>query len=120
MRDYEVVYIFAPALEEPRVTEKLDRFHALLTGSHGTVAAVDHWGRRQLAYPIADQTSGYYVVAHFSAPADALPEFERALKLDDEVLRYLVVVNEGELATTPVTPVRQVRDEEAEEEGEDE
>jgi small subunit ribosomal protein S6 len=109
LRDYEIVYIFSPALEEERVNEKLERFHGLLTGENGgSITAADHWGRRQLAYAVADQTSGYYVVAQFTAPAEALPEFERILKLDEELLRYLVVVNEGDLVTTPVqaTPAR--------------
>ena len=118
MRDYEIVYIFHPSLDEEKVNEKLDRFHGLLTGDRGgSVSAVDHWGQRQLAYPINDQTSGYYTVAHFTAPAEALPEFERLLKLDDELMRYLVVVNEGDLPTTPVPPVEK-RDEESDEEGE--
>jgi small subunit ribosomal protein S6 len=119
LRDYEIVYIFHPSLDEEGVNQKLERFNGLLTGDRGgSVAAVDHWGRRQLAYPIEDQTSGYYVVSHFSAPAEALPEFERILKLDEELLRYLVVINEGDLATTPVPPEPK-RDEESEE-GEDE
>lgn len=111
MRDYEIVYIFTPSLEEEKVNEKIERFHGLLSGKQGgEVGAVDHWGKRQLAYPIEDQTSGYYVVAHFSAPSEALPEFERILKLDEELLRYLVVVNEGDLATTPVPPQPPRRD----------
>jgi small subunit ribosomal protein S6 len=121
LRDYEIVYIFNPSLDEERVTEKLDRFHGLLTGGAGggEITVVDHWGKRQLAYEIDDQTTGYYTVAHFSAPAEALPEFERLLKLDDEVLRYLVVVNEGNLETTPVPPTPK-RDEESDDEGDDE
>jgi small subunit ribosomal protein S6 len=116
LRDYEVVYIFHPSLDEGKVNEKLDRFHGLLTGGRGgEITAVDHWGKRQLAYPIEDQNSGYYVVAHFASPAEALPEFERILKLDEELLRYLVVVNEGDLATTPVPP-QPKRSEEDEEE----
>lgn len=112
MRDYEIVYIFAPALEEEQVGEKLERYHGLLTGEHGgEITATDHWGRRQLAYEVANQTSGYYVVEHFRAAGEALPEFERALKLDEEVLRYLVVVNEGNLPTTPVPPVEKREDE---------
>ena len=112
MRDYEIVYIFTPALEEEQVGEKLERFHGLLTGEHGgEITATDHWGRRQLAYEVANQTSGYYVVEHFRAAGEALPEFERALKLDEEVLRYLVVVNEGNLPTTPVPPVEKREDE---------
>ena len=119
MRDYEVVYIFHPSIDEERAKEKTERYHGLLTGDHGgTITEVDHWGQRPLAYPIEDQTSGYYVVAHFSAPAETLPEFERILKLDEEVLRYLVVVNEGNLTTSPKPPEPK-RDEESEEEGEE-
>lgn len=96
MRLYEVVYILDPALDEGAATAKLEKFHALATASGGEVSAVDHWGNRQLAYPIMKKQSGYYVVAQFTAAADALPEFERLLRLDEEVLRYLLVLNEGE------------------------
>jgi len=96
MRLYEVVYILDPALDEGAATAKLEKFHALAIANGGEVSAVDHWGNRQLAYPIAKRQSGYYVVAQFTAAAEALPEFERLLRLDDEVLRYLLVLNEGE------------------------
>ncbi|NJD17924.1 MAG: 30S ribosomal protein S6 [Gemmatimonadetes bacterium] len=96
MRLYEVVYILDPALDEGAVTAKLEKFHALAIANGGEVTAVDHWGNRQLAYPIKRHQSGYYVVAQFSAAAEALPEFERLLRLDEEVLRYLLVLNEGE------------------------
>ena len=99
MRLYEVVYILDPALVEDAVTAKLEKFHALATSQGGQVTAVDHWGVRQLAYPIKKLGSGYYVVAQFTAAAGALPEFERLLKLDDEVIRYLLVLNEGEPTT---------------------
>ena len=118
LRDYEIVYIFHPSLDEGKVNEKLDRFNGLLTGERGgTITAVDHWGKRQLAYSVEDQTSGYYVVSHFSAPSEALPEFERILKLDEELLRYLVVVNEGDLATTPVPPAPPRRDDDEDDAG---
>jgi small subunit ribosomal protein S6 len=96
MRLYEVVYILDPALDEGAVTAKLDKFHQLAIAHGGEVVAVDHWGVRQLAYVVNKQTNGYYVVAHFTAAAHALPEFERLLKLDGEVMRYLLVLNEGE------------------------
>jgi len=96
MRLYEVVYILDPALEEGAVDAKLEKFHALATSNGGEVAAVDHWGVRQLAYPVKKQRNGYYVVAQFTAAVEALPEFERLLRLDDEVMRYLLVLNEGE------------------------
>lgn len=96
MRLYEVVYILDPALDEGAVNAKLEKFHALATAKGGEVSAVDHWGGRQLAYPVKKLNTGYYVVAQFTATADALPEFERLLKLDGEVMRYLLVLNEGE------------------------
>jgi small subunit ribosomal protein S6 len=99
MRLYEVVYIMDPALDEDGVNARLEKHHGVLTDGGAEIVAVDHWGIRQLAYPVANQGSGYYVVAHFNSPADALPEFERQLKLDDEVLRYLIVLNEGELTS---------------------
>jgi len=99
MRLYEVVYILDPSLLEDAVTAKLEKFHALATSQGGEVAAVDHWGVRQLAYPVRKQGSGYYVVAQFTAESAALPEYERLLKLDGEVMRYLLVLNEGEPTT---------------------
>ena len=117
MREYEAVYIFDSALEESAVNEKLDRFHGLVaTDGDGQVTAVDHWGRRQLAYAINDHANGYYVVSHFSTEASRLPEFERLLKLDDGLLRYLIVVNEGDLQTSIAPVVEEQDDDDSDEE----
>jgi small subunit ribosomal protein S6 len=98
-RRYETVYIFDTALEEPAISEKLERFHALLTkDGKGSVATSSHWGKRSLAYPIKKKETGYYVVTQFETAGELLPEYERAVKLDESVLRYLVVLNEGEPA----------------------
>ena len=100
-RRYETVYIFDPALEEPAITERLDRFHALLTkDGKGTITNLAQWGKRALSYPIKKKDTGYYVVAQFETAADLLPEYERAVKLDEGVIRFLVVVSEG----LPVKP----------------
>lgn len=96
MRLYEMVYIFDATLEQDAVDAKLERFHSILTSEGAEVIEVDHWGARQLAYPIELHKSGYYVVAHLEAPPEALVEFERIVKLDEDCLRYLVVLNEGE------------------------
>lgn len=102
MRDYEIVYIFDSALDRSVIDQKLERFNELATGNgDGEVVAVEHWGKRQLAYPINKHDNGYYVVVQFRAEAGNLPEFERAIKLDESVLRHLVVLSEGELPTPP-------------------
>lgn len=95
-RRYETVYIFDSALEEPAINEKLEKFHALLTkDGRGTVSNVAHWGKRALAYPIKKKDTGAYVVAQFETASELLPEYERAVKLDEGVLRFLIVVSEG-------------------------
>ena len=99
MRLYEIVYIFDATLDEDSVNKKLEKFHPLVLGKSGEVVAVDHWGVRQMAYPVKKQSSGYYVVAQVQAESDGLPEFERVLRLDVELLRYLIVLNEGEPTT---------------------
>jgi small subunit ribosomal protein S6 len=127
MRLYEVVYILDPALDEDGVNARLEKHHGVLTSGGAEIVAVDHWGLRQLAYPIENQGSGYYVVAHFNAEPDALPEFERQLKLDDQVLRYLLVLNEGEptsglslVAERPESAEGEGREEEDEEDDDEE
>jgi len=124
MRLYEIVYIFDAALDEEAVTGKLEKYHALLAGSDGEVQAVDHWQVRQLAYAIEGKRSGYYVVAQVLADPTDLPEFERLLRLDDELMRYLLVLNEGEptngMSILAERPPRDEEDEEEEEEEEEE
>lgn len=93
-RPYEVVYVFDPALDEEAINAKLTSFHALLPNPTGEAAQFNHWGRRTLAYQIKKRDTGYYVIATFSAESTLLPEFERAIKLDDAVIRHLIVLNE--------------------------
>lgn len=94
-RRYEVVYIFDSSLDEAAVNEHLARFNALL--GPGVEPTINHWGKRTLAYPIRKRETGYYVVAQFEAEPTVLPEFERAIKLDESVIRHLVVQLEGEM-----------------------
>lgn len=100
-REYEAVYVFDSALEDAAINDKIAKHHALLS-AEGEIA-LNHWGRRQLAYKIGTRESGYYAVARFTADGKVLPEFERALKLDDGVVRYLISVHEHELGAPPMT-----------------
>jgi small subunit ribosomal protein S6 len=119
MRLYEIVYIFDPSLDEENINRRLEKYHKLGTGEGGQVNAVDHWAIRQLAYPIRRKRSGYYVVAQFTADPSNLPEMERVLKLDDELMRFLIVLNEGE-PTSGMSIVAQRPEKERSEEDEEE
>lgn len=127
MRHYEAVMIFHPSFDEEKVVERLARFNALIIGDgKGEQIVVEHWGIRPLAFSIARQKSGYYVVSQFTTDPVNLPEFERLLTLDEELLRYLLVLNEGEpatamsvLAEVPEAVARRADDDEDEEEEEE-
>lgn len=117
MRPYEIVYVLDSALEREAVDEKLDSFHAVLGGE---ITAVDHWGVRQLAYPIRKSKTAYYVIVQVTTSPEALPEFERLLRLDEETMRYLIVLNEGQptsgasvLADPPILHTAEEPDDEA-------
>ncbi len=115
IRQYEVVYIFDSALEEAAVTEKLARFHALIQQPGEAVQPeLNHWGKRSLAYPIRKHETGYYVIAKFETSGEKLPEFERAIKLDESVLRFLVVLAEN-AQPAPVAVAKAETDEEDDE-----
>ncbi len=94
-RRYEAVYIYDTALEDAAIAEKLEKVQSLLALAEP--AEVEHWGRRALAYKIGRHENGYYIISHFTVDPKVLPEFERALKLDGSVVRYLITLYEHEL-----------------------
>ena len=94
-RRYEAVYIYDTALEDSAIAEKLEKVQTLLALAEP--AEIEHWGRRALAYKIGRHENGYYIISHFTVDPKVLPEFERALKLDEGVVRYLITLYEHEL-----------------------
>lgn len=120
MREYEIVYIFDSVLTEDQINDRLEKYHQHVTDGGGEVTAVDHWGKRQLAYPINKKTSGYYVVVQFSGDTSSLPELERTLKLDDDLVRYLIVLSEGEPTAPMSVATREPREHDDEDDEDDE
>ena len=106
-RRYEAVYIFDSTLEDAAINEKISRFHGLLQSPEQIT--LDHWGRRQLTYKIGPRETGYYVIARFHASPSTLPEYERAMKLDDGVVRYLITLFEHEVGAPPMTEEEMAR-----------
>ncbi|MFL5579162.1 MAG: 30S ribosomal protein S6 [Gemmatimonadaceae bacterium] len=117
-RAYEAVYLFDASLEDAAINDKLARFHGLLRISGEP--KVEHWGRRQLAYKIGSKETAYYAVARFDAESDGMSEYERALKLDDGVVRYLLSLHEHELGAPPMTEEELAAQRRREDEDEDE
>jgi small subunit ribosomal protein S6 len=85
------MFIVPPEADESVVGGVIDRITKIVSQAGGEVGKVDRWGRRRLAYEIARQSEGYYVVVAFTAEPSVIAELERSLHLADEVLRFKVV-----------------------------
>ena len=97
-RDYEMMVVFAPQTADEELAGALDQVSGYITGSGGEVSQVardNPWGRRRLAYPIRkdgqDVREGFYALYHFRAPTTRIADLERSLKLNDRVLRHMVM-----------------------------
>jgi small subunit ribosomal protein S6 len=97
LRKYEAMLILPPEAEDSVVQGAVDRISRIVSEGGGAVGQVDRWGRKRLAFEIARQSEGYYVVVAFTADPGVITELERNLRLADEVLRAKVVVR-GEVA----------------------
>lgn len=92
MRKYETVFILEPSLDNEGIEAKINRFNETITANGGNILKQDKWGLRNLAYPIAKKTQGYYAVTVFEGKGETLAELERAYRLDEQVLRHLTIV----------------------------
>lgn len=91
MNDYEVTYILRPNLEEADVETRANAIAEIIKNQGGTVVNIEKLGRKRLAYEIADLREGNYVVMQFRSNGEASRELERLLKLQEDVLRALVI-----------------------------
>ncbi len=96
MRKYEVTYVLIPELEEEQVTEKTKGLKSVIEKNGGEPLDEDFWGKRRLAYEINDYQEGIYSLLTFNGDSQVLSELERAIKLDGDFLRYLIVRSEEE------------------------
>ncbi len=95
MRDYELMVVLDPNLDEAAIDALNTRIQTMSTQRGGTIENVDVWGRRRLAYPIGRYRDGVYILYRMQLPPNAAAEIERALKLTESVIRHLLVRAEG-------------------------
>ncbi|HDN81077.1 MAG: 30S ribosomal protein S6 [Chloroflexi bacterium] len=91
MREYEMTFIITPDLEQEQIDATIEEVQKLVVSQGGQVSKTDVWGRRRLAYPIRKKREGYYVVMQMQLPPEALKELDHSLKLNESILRYLIV-----------------------------
>jgi small subunit ribosomal protein S6 len=92
LREYECMFILPADADEALVGTAVDRIAKIVATDGGSIGNIDRWGRKRLAYEIAHQNEGYYVVVRFEAEATAQAELDRTLNLADEVIRHKVLL----------------------------
>ena len=91
MREYELMVILNPEVEERAVEPTLKKFLEVVTKENGTVDKLDIWGRRRLAYEIQKKSEGIYAVVYFTAVAETAKELDRVLSLNEAVMRTKII-----------------------------
>lgn len=93
---YELTYIINTVLNEKQIQDAVRRVNNVIQEHGGEVLEVDEWGSQRLAYAIKKRRNGHYVNLYFEGEEETVQRLERALQIDDDILRYL---------TLRVTPV---------------
>ncbi len=94
MKKYELIFILKADQPESEMDARVSRVKEILTGHNGEVTQENHWGVRRLAYEISHENRGNYMFLKFKSEGEAVAELDRALRLDEQVLRHLVVVDD--------------------------
>ncbi|XVX20268.1 30S ribosomal protein S6 [Actinomycetota bacterium] len=87
MRQYELMVILDPELDERTVAPSLEKFLSVITKDGGSVDNVDIWGRRRMAYEIKKKPEGIYAVVNFTSEPATAKELDRQLGLNESILR---------------------------------
>jgi small subunit ribosomal protein S6 len=113
-RDYEILYIVRPDIEETDLGEVTKRIETLIESLDGSIQRTNVWGKRRLAYEVDHLREGHYVLTDFQIEPARVPEMETSLKISDTVFRHLIVrkpvlkavtATNGDAAPVPPVPV---------------
>ncbi|AGC67156.1 30S ribosomal protein S6 [Thermoclostridium stercorarium subsp. stercorarium DSM 8532] len=90
MVNYESIFVVNPQLEDEKIKEIIEKMKSLVE-SNAQLEKIEEWGKKKLAYEIAKQKEGYYVLMQFTAEPNFPAELERVYKITEGVIRYLIV-----------------------------
>lgn len=90
---YETVFILSTKLGDDGIAAAVQKFKELIE-ANGTIAKVDEWGKRRLAYPINKEEEGYYTLISFTSSPVFTAELDRIYNITDGVLRSLIIKTE--------------------------
>lgn len=95
MRDYELTLVIDPDLTSEKQKKLVAKIKKEISDLKGKIEKTEEWGKKELAYPIKKKTLGYYFFIETELPEKAPTEIEKKIKLDEGIIRYLLVKSEG-------------------------
>lgn len=95
MNKYELAVVLSAKLEDEERAAAIEKVTGYITRFGGTVADIDEWGKKRLAYEIQKMREGYYYFFHFEADTTVPAELESRMRIMDGVIRYLCVKQEA-------------------------
>ena len=100
---YENVFIARQDVSAVQVDGLIENFEKIITDAGGSIAKRENWGLRTMAYKIKKNRKGHYVLLNIDAPAPALHEMERQMRINEDILRYMTIrVDEHEVAPSAI------------------
>ncbi|MFA1643666.1 30S ribosomal protein S6 [Chryseomicrobium imtechense] len=91
MRQYELMYIIQPAIEEEAKKALVERFNDILTSNGAEIIESKEWGKRRLAYEINDLREGFYQIVKVNADSKAIDEYTRLANINEDIIRHIAV-----------------------------
>jgi small subunit ribosomal protein S6 len=91
MNHYETLFILKPTLTEEEIKGNVEKIKDSLTSQNANILAIDNIGLRRLAYPVKKNERGIYYVLYYKAEGSIISEFERKLKFNEDVLKFLTI-----------------------------
>ncbi len=91
MRNYEIMYIIRPNIEEDAQKALVERFNGILTDNGAEINETKEMGKKRLAYEIENFNSGIYMLLNINSNTEAIEEFSRLMKINDDVLRFMTI-----------------------------
>ncbi len=96
MTNYEVMFIIKATLDENSLNKLTTEVQKLITDNKGKVIEFKDMGRKKLAYPIKKEVSGFYYLMNVEAVHEVIQEFDRKLRINENILRHLILKKESE------------------------
>ena len=95
VREYELVMILSPVLDETEATATVDKVRLFITSRGGELTSEESWGMRRMAYRIQRFTEGNYILTKFTMDAEHTHDLSSSLNISEDVLRHLLVTVES-------------------------